>query len=110
MGYPKVRSHVLTALALLGLALCGAGFSHAAARGAALPEQSPDGLRLVQNTQMAVVYMKDGADFSSYDKVAILDCFVAFRKDWERDQNQDCLLYTSPSPRDRTRSRLPSSA
>ena len=25
-------------------------------------------------------------------------------------QNKDCLLYTSPSPRDRTRSRMPSSA
>ena len=24
--------------------------------------------------------------------------------------DQDCLLYTSPSPRDRTRSRMPSSA
>ena len=27
-----------------------------------------------------------------------------------RDLNDDCLLYTSPSPRDRTRSRMPSSA
>ena len=26
------------------------------------------------------------------------------------DQNRTCLLYTSPSPRDRTRSRMPSSA
>ena len=26
------------------------------------------------------------------------------------DQANDCLLYTSPSPRDRTRSRMPSSA
>ena len=25
-------------------------------------------------------------------------------------ENYDCLLYTSPSPRDRTRSRMPSSA
>ena len=25
-------------------------------------------------------------------------------------RNNDCLLYTSPSPRDRTRSRMPSSA
>ena len=25
-------------------------------------------------------------------------------------ENEDCLLYTSPSPRDRTRSRMPSSA
>ena len=27
-----------------------------------------------------------------------------------RKMNKDCLLYTSPSPRDRTRSRMPSSA
>ena len=27
-----------------------------------------------------------------------------------RDDTQSCLLYTSPSPRDRTRSRMPSSA
>ena len=26
------------------------------------------------------------------------------------DKYNDCLLYTSPSPRDRTRSRMPSSA
>ena len=33
--------------------------------------------------------------------------------DWFDDQNVEdifCLLYTSPSPRDRTRSRMPSSA
>ena len=29
--------------------------------------------------------------------------------DW-REEVSDCLLYTSPSPRDRTRSRMPSSA
>ena len=27
-----------------------------------------------------------------------------------RQENRSCLLYTSPSPRDRTRSRMPSSA
>ena len=30
--------------------------------------------------------------------------------DWDANQIQVCLLYTSPSPRDRTRSRMPSSA
>ena len=30
--------------------------------------------------------------------------------DWMPIQIYDCLLYTSPSPRDRTRSRMPSSA
>ena len=28
----------------------------------------------------------------------------------DEDLHKDCLLYTSPSPRDRTRSRMPSSA
>src|SRR5664280_3033122 len=28
----------------------------------------------------------------------------------QRPKSSDCLLYTSPSPRDRTRSRMPSSA
>ena len=30
--------------------------------------------------------------------------------DWTNAINIGCLLYTSPSPRDRTRSRMPSSA
>ena len=30
--------------------------------------------------------------------------------DGQRIYNYSCLLYTSPSPRDRTRSRMPSSA
>ena len=34
-----------------------------------------------------------------------------FKKNEMRDtENRNCLLYTSPSPRDRTRSRMPSSA
>ena len=34
--------------------------------------------------------------------------FETFRENVTKDS--DCLLYTSPSPRDRTRSRMPSSA
>ena len=32
------------------------------------------------------------------------------RLNWMKAPTQICLLYTSPSPRDRTRSRMPSSA
>ena len=39
-------------------------------------------------------------DFYSTDKVETFSI----------DDNYTCLLYTSPSPRDRTRSRMPSSA
>ena len=34
----------------------------------------------------------------------------AFRMSYAGELGWDCLLYTSPSPRDRTRSRMPSSA
>lgn len=54
-----------------------------------LPETSDDGLVLQKDTELAAVYIKPGADFSGYDKVAILDCYVEFKKNWQRDQNED---------------------
>ena len=45
------------------------------------------------------------------------DCTLDYNEAWKllvsvrlAAQCTDCLLYTSPSPRDRTRSRMPSSA
>ena len=35
--------------------------------------------------------------------------FIAYLKN-EKADDEDCLLYTSPSPRDRQKSRMPSSA
>ena len=35
---------------------------------------------------------------------------MRFKKDEKFDQKINCLLYTSPSPRDRQKSRMPSSA
>ena len=45
------------------------------------------------------------ADTNLDGKVTLLELRTLFR-----DKNKPCLLYTSPSPRDRTRSRMPSSA
>ena len=39
-----------------------------------------------------------------------LTCGVIKEALWEDNGSVICLLYTSPSPRDRTRSRMPSSA
>ncbi|HEY5810453.1 MAG TPA: DUF3313 family protein [Povalibacter sp.] len=55
----------------------------------ALPETSPEGLKLVPKTKLSAVYLRDGVNFSGYDKVMILDCYVAFKKNWQRDQNSD---------------------
>jgi hypothetical protein len=71
--------------ALVVATLCGQG---ANARDQ-LPQVSADGLKLVKQDEFAAVYLQDGADFSTYNKVAILDCAVEFRKNWQRDQNED---------------------
>ena len=36
--------------------------------------------------------------------------FALLMNRYRNEENKPCLLYTSPSPRDRTRSRMPSSA
>ena len=46
-------------------------------------------------------------DIGASDMVKLSDGNWALACETEMD---DCLLYTSPSPRDRTRSRMPSSA
>jgi hypothetical protein len=53
------------------------------------PAVSHDGLHLVPDTKLRAVYMKPGADLSQYDRVAILDTYVAFTKHWQREHNED---------------------
>jgi hypothetical protein len=54
-----------------------------------LPAVSHDGLHLMPDTKLRAVYMKPGADLSQYDKVALLDTYVAFAKNWKREHNED---------------------
>ena len=50
-----------------------------------LPAVSHDGLEL-RKGKAAVVYVRPGVDFSDYRRFAILECPVAFSKDWERER------------------------
>jgi len=54
-----------------------------------LPEVSDDGLHLQKDTKAAAVYLKPGATLDQYEKIALLDCFVSFKKNWQRDYNRD---------------------
>jgi len=58
----------------------------AGARKEELPAVSHDGLELRKGKVADVVYVRPGVDFSAYKRIAILDCPVAFSKDWERDR------------------------
>jgi len=52
-----------------------------------LPEVSSDGLNLVPKTKVYAAYTKPGATFDQFTKVKILDCYVEFVKNWQKDYN-----------------------
>lgn len=54
-----------------------------------LPQRTTDGLNLEKQTKQRVVYVADDVDFTSYTKVMIVDCAVAFAKNWQRDYNRN---------------------
>ncbi len=56
------------------------------------PQETHDGLTLVPDRKVATAYVDSDADFSAYDKIMILDCFVAFKKDWRRDHKRSGSL------------------
>ena len=47
---------------------------------------------------------------SLIEEYSLVDKKITLDDDLENDQTEICLLYTSPSPRDATLSRMPSSA
>jgi hypothetical protein len=51
------------------------------------PETTPEGLVLQKNTKSRIVYLKPGATFTQYNRVAILEPLVDFEKDWQQDYN-----------------------
>jgi len=50
------------------------------------PETTHDGLVRQTGRAAQLLYVRPGVDFSRYQRIAILECPVAFRKDWARDQ------------------------
>jgi hypothetical protein len=48
-----------------------------------VPEVTHDGLTLVPGSKMERAWVKPGEDFSQYSRIGLLDCFVAFKKNWQ---------------------------
>ena len=55
------------------------------------PAISADGLHLIPDTKMALVYVDPEADFSGYSKIVLLDAGVAFKKNWKREQRRQSV-------------------
>lgn len=54
-----------------------------------VPDVTHDGLQRVIDSKAALAYVKPDVDFSGYTRFMILDCYVAFKKDWQKDYNRD---------------------
>jgi hypothetical protein len=92
-----VRALLTSALLLLASAA-------ATAADPQYPAVSPDGLQLRKTLEYGAVYVKQGADFSQYKSVGLLQCYVAFAKDWAKDYNQnEPDLAAQVTPEDETR-------
>jgi len=53
------------------------------------PEVTNDGLHLYKQTKERIAYVRPGATFTRYKRVAILDCYVEFSEQWVKDYNRD---------------------
>ena len=76
----------------------------AAAGGSRAP--TPESKRKHEGPLRERLERKDKESLGEDDLKVLLDSL----KELEKVQSHDCLLYTSPSPRDRQKSRMPSSA
>lgn len=47
-----------------------------------------DGLVAIDTSNVAAAYIDPNADFSVFQRVSILEPYVAFRSNWQRDQNR----------------------
>lgn len=52
-----------------------------------LPEVDSHGLHLVKGTKAKIVYALPGASLDIYSKVKLLDCYVSFKENYQRDYN-----------------------
>jgi hypothetical protein len=93
----RARIRIFVALASASLLLAMAA---ASADDQQYPAVSPDGLQLRKKLEYGAVYVKQGADFSQYRKIGLLECYVQFAKDWARDYNEnemDLAAQVTPS-------------
>ena len=76
--------YFLVTLALL----FGCVQAHAQAQAEQEAEDPFHGLQAVADPRVAMAYVDPDADFSGFSRIAILDPLVAFRANWQRDQNR----------------------
>jgi hypothetical protein len=67
-----------------------------------IPEYTVEGLKLIPDTKdIAYVWAEPGADLHQYDRVYLVEPYVAFKKNWQRDHNRNTVNKVRTSDMDR---------
>jgi len=53
-----------------------------------LPAVNDEGMELIKDTRYTTIYADPGADLGIYKQIWLQDASVAFKKNWQRDQNR----------------------
>jgi len=77
-------STLFRALKLLPLVLA----SSIAMANEEIPATTVEGLQLIKDSNLALVYAEPGADLGQYNRIYLDDAYISFRKHWQRDQNR----------------------
>ena len=80
----KMKTTLSTAACLFA----GLWVSFAALAMEAFPEVSAESLDKLQDTDLALVYAQPVADLRAYKRIWLADATVAFKRNWQRDQNR----------------------
>lgn len=93
MKNPRSAVPEILAAGMLASALLAAPVLQAEDKpsGKPAPAVSHDGLHLVPGSEVAAAWVKPDADFSGYQRVMILEAYVALRKGWLRDKNRSSI-------------------
>ena len=95
---------MISALMILSLTIS----SPAVAKKEAPPEVTEDGLHLVKDSNLALVYAVPGADLNGYKRIWLVEPHIAFKKNWQRDQNRSRGIKVTNQDMERIRDRLAS--
>ncbi len=53
-----------------------------------MPATTVEGLQLIKDSNLALVYAEPGADLGQYNRIYLDDAYISFRKNWKRDQSR----------------------
>ena len=57
-----------------------------------LPAVNDEGMELVKDSKMTTVYADPDADLGIYNRILLKDATVAFKKNWQRNQNRSAAI------------------